>query len=229
MNYFDSQYVLFDVELIGGSSFGGKYGALNYLGCAHEGETSVAQAPGRSDCEFIHSPERILIPKTQTAQNTCTLSESQQRSGILAYRLSRNGIDQEKPDYCVGETTLLNGEQVTATYYLDRKDENGDLVLSKGFVRTAEDNQEYYVVEKVYDEQPIWPDGQGSYASSMKDSPSDFYKSNLYKGFYLENLPGFDLVYKSKSGEVKIYKMKDGLFKGNKEGYVDQVTATMNQ
>jgi len=37
MNYFDSRYALFDVELVGGSPFGGKYGALNYLGACTRG------------------------------------------------------------------------------------------------------------------------------------------------------------------------------------------------
>lgn len=225
MNYFDSQYALFDAELIGSTTFGGKYGALNYLGCAHEGETSVAQAPGTSDCEFSHSPERLIVPKTQLSSNTCIISDSQQRSGIYAYRVGKNGIDQSKPDYCVGDMTIASGEKITATYLLDQKDENGDLVLSKGFVRTAENAQDYYLVEKVYNEMPVWPDGKGGLASSMEDATTDFYKSNLYRGFVLENLPGFDLVYKSKNGEVKIYRMKDALFVGNKEGRVDEAEA----
>ena len=127
MNYFDSRYVLFDVELVGGDTFGGKYGALNYLGCAHEGETSVKQAPGTSKCEFDHSPERIVVPKLQSSSTACVLSESQQRAGVLAYRIGQTSVDSS-PAYCIGEITL-GGKVMPATYYLDRKDGNGDLVL----------------------------------------------------------------------------------------------------
>ena len=219
MNYFDSRYVLFDVELIGGDSFGGKYGALNYLGCAHEGGTTVRQAPGTSDCEFAHSPERLMIPKVLLPSTSCIISESQQRSGVVAYLLTKSGMDQNKPAYCVGEVTLATGEKLSATYYIDRKDANGDLVLSKGFLRKIETGDQADLYEVVYNELPVWPDGKGGFVGGMEDAKTAFYRSNLYKGFYLENLPGFDLVYKSKGGEVKIYRMKN--FTGNKEGWVD--------
>jgi hypothetical protein len=92
MNYFDSRYALFDMELItSGSSFGGKYGALNYLGCVHAGKTALLQQPGTSDCEFEHSPERILISKVQLPQTICTISESQKRNGLLAYAVGKSG------------------------------------------------------------------------------------------------------------------------------------------
>ena len=63
----------------------------------------------------------------------------------------------------------------------------------------------------------------GTLVDGMGDVKSEFYLSNLYRGFYLENLPGFDLVFKSKGGEVKIFKMKDSLFTGNKEGKIDPI------
>lgn len=183
--------------------------------------------PGTSDCEFEHSPEKLVVPKVQLPSTTCAISESQQRNGVLAYRVGKNGADQSKPVYCVGEIKLSTGEQVTATYYLDKKDENGDLLLSKGFMRKTEESQDYFVVEMVYNEAKVWPDGKGGYADGMEDAKTDFYKSNLYKGFYLENLPGFELVYKSKNGEVKIYKLLN--FTGNKEGWVDPVASKMTQ
>ncbi|MEM2137544.1 MAG: hypothetical protein QW568_00465 [Candidatus Anstonellaceae archaeon] len=226
MNYFDSRYVLFDVELIGGSSFGGKYGALNYLACAHDNGTSVAQPPGTSDCEFEHSPERVAIPKIRFPGTECAISESQQRIGVIAYSVKKNGIDQTKPVYCVGETTLVNGEKVSATYYIDRKDEDGDLVLSKGFLRQVEDSGQVGIYELVYNELPVWPGKNGTFVGGMEDAKTKFYTSNLYRGFYLENLPGFDLVYKSKNGEVKIYRLQN--FTGNKEGRIDPVSAAKN-
>ncbi len=222
MNYFDSRYALFDVELVGGSTFGGKYGALNYLGCVHEGATSLDEQPGTSQCEYDHSPERIAIPRAQTTANICTISESQQRTGVYAYRLGKDAIDQAKPAYCVGETTIATGEKISATYYLDRKDANGDLVLSKGLMRIIDQSQsEVVYAEMVYDNKKIWYGANGTLVDGMEDAKTAFYTSNLYKAFYLEDLPGFDLAYKSPNGEIKIYKMKN--FTGNAAGWVDPV------
>ena len=221
MNYFDSRYALFDMELIGGSTFGGKYGALNYLGCVHEGATSYLEQPGTSNCEYEHSPERIAIPRTQTTANSCTISESQQRTGVYAYGLGKEAIDQTKPTYCVGETTIATGEKISATYYADRKDANGDLVLSKGFIRPIDEQNDVTYAEMVYNNQKVWPGANGTLTDGMEDAKTGFYTSNLYKGYYLEELPGFDLAYKSKNGEVKIYRMKN--FTGNKAGWIDPV------
>jgi len=229
MNYFDSRYVLFDVEIIGGDTFGGKYGALNYLGCAHEGLTMLAQDPGTSRCEYDHSPERLIIAKTKTPGTVCTISESQQRTGVYAYRLTMQGIDAQSPAYCVGTVKISDGSEVPATYYLDKKDANGDLALSKGTIRVVADYDDSVQAEMVYDERKIWPGPNGTWVDGMEDAKTDFYRSNLYRGFYLENLQGFDLVYKSKDGEVKIFRMNDSLFKGNAEGWIDPVAAKQTQ
>ncbi len=218
MNYFDSRYVLFDLELIGSGSFGGKYGALNYLGCAHDYQTSVKQGPGTSDCEFEHSPERVVIPKVQAASTACTISQTQQRTGVVAYPITKTGLDQQNPVYCVGELMLGNGETISATYYIDRKDENNDLVLSKGFLRQTEDQGSVGVYELVYNDLLVWPQN-GTLVGGMEDAKTGFYTSNLYAGAYLEKIPGFELVYKSKNGDVKIYKLLN--FTGNKQGHVD--------
>jgi hypothetical protein len=220
MNYFDSRYALFDMELItSGSSFGGKYGALNYLGCVHAGKTALLQQPGTSDCEFEHSPERILISKVQLPQTVCTISESQNRNGLLAYQVGKNGPDLSKPIYCVGEATLRDGRSISGTYYLDRKDENGDLVLSKGFINLLDDQQDAAFAEMVYNLDPVWPGANGTWVAGIDDAKTAFYSSNLYRGYFLGTIPGFELVYKSANSEVKIYRMVD--FAGNKEGRVD--------
>jgi hypothetical protein len=220
MNYFDSRYVLFDVELIGGSSFGGKYGALNYLGCVHEGETTLQQSPGTSNCEFEHSPERVLIATVKSPSTICTISESQQRIGTLAYPIKKSGVDLSKPVYCVGDVTLATGKTISGTYYLDRRNQNGDLIVSKGFLRPIESQGEATVAEMLYSEQPLWPGSNGTAVGGMEDAKTQFYSSNLYRGMYLENLPGFDLIYKSKNGEVKIYRMNE--FTGNADGKIGQ-------
>jgi len=229
MNYFDSRYVLFDSELIGGingQAFGGKYGALNYLGCAHEGETDVNRAPGTSDCEFRHSPERVAIMKVQTAQTACVVSESQQRTGTYAYVMGKGGFDFGKPTYCAGDVTLANGQTVTGLYRLDKKDANGDLALRKGLVRVIEDGQDAALAEMVYVSMPLWQNGDGTTVGGLEDAPTEFYTSNLYRGVVLGELPGFDLVFKSKNGEVKIYRMRN--FVGNKDGYIDKEAASKN-
>jgi len=228
MNYFDSRYALFDVELIGGSTFGGKYGALNYLGCVHEGLTTMNDQPGTSQCEYAHSPERIAIPTVQTASNKCTISETQQRTGVYAYRLGKDAIDQAKPSYCIGETTIATGERISATYYVDRKDANGDLVLSKGFIRPIDQSQsDVTYAEMVYNSQKVWPGANGTLVDGMEDAKTAFYTSNLYKAFYLDDLPGFDLAYTSKNGEIKIYRMRN--FTGNKAGWKDPATVNLKQ
>lgn len=220
MDYFDSQYVLFDVEIIGGDIFGGKYGALNYLGCVYKGETSLEKEPGTSKCEFDHSPEKIAIDLSQTPENSCTISESQQRKGVFAYRFGiGESIDFSKPAYCVGEAKIATGEAIFATYYLDRKDANGNLALSKGFIKPFAREGDFIYAQIAYDNQKVWLGQNGQLVDGMEDAKTAFYTSNLYRGFYLEDLPGFELVYKTKNGEVKIYKLKN--FSGNKERRID--------
>jgi hypothetical protein len=214
MNYFDSEYVLFDVEIIGGNPFGGKYGALNYLGCVHEGATSLDETPGTSDCEFEHSPERIVISPSYGA---CVISESQQLTGTPAYQMMKNG-PSSTPVYCVGTVTIATGDKITATYYYDKRDANGDLILSKGFVRSIQTEGDVVLAEMVYTTDGVWIENN-ALVSGMDDVKNEFYKSNLYTGFYLKSLPGFDLVYDM--NEIKIYRLKN--FIGNKEGYIDPI------
>jgi hypothetical protein len=229
MNYFDSQYIIFDEEIIGGINgqpFGDKYGALNYLACAHAGLTNVNQTPGSSQCEVDHNPEQIVIP-TPTAANTCTISESQQLTGVLAYPYGINGVDQQNPVYCVGEATLADGEKIPATYYLNESDSNGDLVLNKGFIRVLDqDSSGTILAEMVYNNSVVWPGPNGTVVDGMSDAKTAFYTSNLYQAFFNGNLPGFTLAYETANGEVKIYKMDDSLFVGNKAGVVNQTEAS---
>ena len=219
MNYFDSQYALFDSEIIGGTSFGAKYGALNYLGCVHEGATSLDENPGTSDCEFEHSPERIVIPKTQTT--SCVISESQQLTGTPAYEVLKDG-PSTTPAYCIGTATLVTGDKITATYDLNKRDANGDLALNKGFVRQIQTDDNFVYAEMVYTEDVAWM-VNGTAVSGIGDAKSEFYKSNLYKAFYLKDLPGFSLVYDTTN--VKIYKLNN--FTGNKAGKIDPAAIAM--
>lgn len=228
MNYFGSQYVIMDDELIGGLNgqpFGDKYGALNYLGCVHGGQTTMEQNPGTSACEFDHSPEEILVPAAQTPSTTCTISQSQQSIGIVAYTVGQNGADTTTPTYCIGYVTLATGQKISATYYYNETDANGNLVLSKGFMRQISQNAQYTVFEMVYTNDPVWPGPNGTWVGGMEDAKTDFYRSNLYSGVILGELPGYDLVFQSSAGDVKIYKMQD--FTGNPTGWIDPVESKM--
>ncbi|MCX8198090.1 MAG: hypothetical protein N3F07_02760 [Candidatus Micrarchaeota archaeon] len=219
MKRFGSRYVLFDVELIGGlgSQFGGKYGALNYLSCAYENKTSVKSLPGTSDCEFEHSPERLIIPQVASKEVACVISESQRKEGVYAYRVGKSNVF-DKPTYCVGDAIIRGGETITGLYYLDRKDEDGNLRLAKGTLRKIGEEGGAIFVEVVYDDLPIWPGPNGTWVGGMEDASTKFYTSNLYRGMFLNDLPGFDLVFSSKNGEVKIYRMEDSLWNGIRTG-----------
>jgi asparagine N-glycosylation enzyme membrane subunit Stt3 len=79
----DIKYALFDIELLlAGSQFGGKYGALNYLSCAHHNLTSVSLAPGESQCEADHLWETIMV-----SQNPCTISQLTGKTGFISYKM----------------------------------------------------------------------------------------------------------------------------------------------
>jgi asparagine N-glycosylation enzyme membrane subunit Stt3 len=163
MREHDSKYALFDIELISsGSQLGGKYGALNYLSCAHMNRTTVEYSPGQSVCESEHLWEIIYVPKNPEGR-TCTISEHQGRTGVMGYKISigpsasatytlyypdvcRGVITDAnakyycdnyvhaKPVYCVGEVTLADGSTGTGTYYLNETQASGDLKLNKAIL-----------------------------------------------------------------------------------------------
>jgi hypothetical protein len=49
----------------------------------------------------------------------------------------------------------------------------------------------------------------GAITSGYEDRKGKFYDSNIYKALFLNDLPGFELVYTSPGGAVKIYKIAD--------------------
>jgi len=93
----DSEYALFDIELVYNGGMGGKYGALNYLSCAYANETNVSQMPGQSKCESEHLWEVVFVTDTP-----CTISKTLNRTGATAYTvyedIYRAGED-DKPVY----------------------------------------------------------------------------------------------------------------------------------
>ncbi|MGV8176340.1 MAG: STT3 domain-containing protein [Candidatus Bilamarchaeaceae archaeon] len=205
-----SEYALFDVDLVmNGDSLGGKYGALNYLSCDRDNQTSVAQQPGTSKCELDHMWEMIYMPTNPTQGQTCVISESPLKTGVYGYAIIENekGVREGVPYYCIGEATIATGEKTVAGYYLDRKDGKGNLMLNKGFLQQAGTEQGmtvfnvFYTKDKVWQENGTTVDGYGDRIGKGK-----FYDSNLYTAFFLKDLPGFDLVFDN--GAIKIYKIR---------------------
>jgi len=233
MEAHDSEYALFDVELVaGGGSLGGKYGALNYLSCAYNKETTVAKSPGESQCESDHLWENIFV-----SSNPCTISSLTNKTGVVAYKLYVGDsylpeypgfcLQPEDPNvvaycrdafkpvpvYCVGEATLATGDPTYATYYLNETYPNGDLKLNKAFLQLPSNYATTYHfgpvtrVTLVYTMDPIWLEN-GEVKSGYEDRKGEFYDSNLYRAIFLNDIPGFDLAYSTSGGEVKIFKIR---------------------
>lgn len=237
MTNYNSKYAIFDVELIGtGVYLGNKYGALNYLSCANDNGTTVANAPGDSQCELDHLWETVVI-----SPEPCTVSELSNKTGIKAYKiyvnapngrkyyvpyypsecLSQNGQPAQcspavvpEPVYCVAPTTLADGSTITATYYLNETYPNGDLKLNKALLQATDVVKGSYhfgdirVVTLYYTKDPIWLEN-GEVKSGYEDRKGKFYDSALYQAYFLGQLPGFTLVYKTPDNAVKIFKMND--------------------
>lgn len=234
MKGYDSEYALFDMELIaGGNSLGGKYGALNYLSCAYNNETTVLKSPGESECEAEHLWETIFV-----SQLPCTISELTGKTGYTAYKISVGDISipfypsqcigqtdqqiidycravyQATPTYCIGDATLVTGQTVPATYYINETYPNGDLKLNKaqlglaGQLSSTAHFGQTTQVTLFYTDDMVWLDN-GVIKSGYEDRKGKFYDSALYRAMFIGELPGFSLVYSSSDGAVRIFKIDD--------------------
>ncbi|VVB98315.1 Uncharacterised protein [uncultured archaeon] len=212
MIHFDSKYALFDSELIlTGSSFGGKYGALNYLACAWDNQTDVSKDPGSSACEFEHLWTQVYIPASPSSEDYCDVSYGQK--GIYTYAVkpvdTGAGISyQLDKKYCLGQTTLSNGQNTSALYELDNRSSDGTLKLLRAFLKpdfTTQDGK-WTVSTLLFTKDKVWMAG-GNATDGWDDRTGKFYDSNIYNAFVLENLSGFNMVYKTTGGEVKIFKI----------------------
>jgi asparagine N-glycosylation enzyme membrane subunit Stt3 len=208
MRMFNSKYALFDSELVDGGSgtFGGKYGALNYLSCAYINRTNVDLTPGQSECELEHLWENVYM---QNNGQQCTISESQNIQGTLGY-IERRDAQGSRLDekYCLGPAMLANGQQIVAPYFLDKLDADGNLVLNRAILRGPFGvNQDVSYYTAYYTTDVIWPGAGGTAVDGYADRQSKFYESNLYRGYVLKEIPGFRLVYVSPDQNVKIYEL----------------------
>ncbi|MFH2107026.1 MAG: hypothetical protein ABII22_07240 [Candidatus Micrarchaeota archaeon] len=229
MKEYGSQYALFDSELVlsGPSNFGGKYGALNYLSCARDNETNVSISPGNSMCEVEHLWETIYFPQNPNENDMCVISARDQKFGMVAYKLVY-GLQKDQmvisnivPAYCIGDAVLATSETVSATYYLDRTDDTGDLVLNKAVILPPRGTSNAINYDKnivlipshtrddpiavsdlVYTYDQIWLEN-GEVKSGYEDRKGKFYDSNLYKAYFLGELEGFSQVYTN--SDVKMY------------------------
>ncbi len=200
MKEYDSKYLLVDIEILGAGydkynmELGGKYSALNYLGCAWMNQTTVEKWPGQSECENNHLWETVYVPQQQdTGGQPCTISTTRGLGGIIGYRMYRQADGNSNPQaqYCFTQE-YENGEAVIRAYNLDKKDENGDLIVVDATWIGYSD--EGGIVLTAYYDDPT-------------QSDSAFYESNIYSAFFLDELEGFDLVYSTP--QIRIFKMKD--------------------
>ncbi len=229
-----SEYALFDVELVsGGGSLGGKYGALNYLSCARDNQTTVAKSPGESACEAEHLWETIVVSSTP-----CTISQLTGKSGLTAYKMyagqayipyypsfcmapqdpqavsyCRDYV-RAVPAYCIGNATLITGQDTYAPYSFNETSLNGDLKLNKAMLQlpynypTTSHFGPATSVTLFYTKDVAWLEN-GVAKSGYEDRKGKFYDSALYQAMFLDELPGFRLVYTSPTGAVKIFKIED--------------------
>ncbi len=109
MRSHDSEYALFDRELIsGGGQLGGKYGALNYLSCARNNKTDVTRRPGESICESKNIWEVLMVPDNPEG-HVCTISRHGDEKGVIGYRISikqQGGAKVYLHDYPLGDCQL---------------------------------------------------------------------------------------------------------------------------
>jgi hypothetical protein len=208
MEKYHSRYLLVDSEIVLDSSavFGAKFYALNYLACSRDNLTNVVASQMGSKCEYDNLWEEIY-----PTSEPCLISPITQQYGVVAKeRTVTAGSDGmvkstgSAPAYCVGNVTLADGRVTTGTYYLDRKTPAGGLLVNRAIL--APTKQSTYVL--LYTHDMIWLlNGNVTDGWDDRIGKGGFYNSMLYKGFVLERLDGFKLIYNN--GGAKIYEMEN--------------------
>lgn len=199
----DSEYAFFDREIIMDSNgaFGMKFGALNYLACARNNETTLEYPMGQSACEREHLWERVALPASQQG---CVISQLSGELGVIAY--DANTGEQK---YCLGQEAILTGETIPAMHKLGETYENGDLKLQKGFLKqVAVMGDGTIIFDVYYTKDAVWLEN-GELKSGWEDRTTKFYDSVLYQAFVLGEVEGFTQVFTTSGGEVKLYKISE--------------------
>ncbi|MEM4296049.1 MAG: hypothetical protein QXP22_00460 [Candidatus Anstonellales archaeon] len=198
--YYGSDYALFDREILfAGDAFGGKFYALNYLACARNNLTDASKEQLTSECEFENAWETIYV-----TNETCIVSKITNKTGYVAYSTQlgiagKQDISRLKRAYCLSTAKIVDGKEIIATYYLDKKNENDELQLNKALLLPYSDGIFYLA----YTKDKIWI-VNGSVVDGYDDRKGRFYESPLYMAFMLNELPGWEKIFDN--GYVKIYK-----------------------
>jgi len=214
MNQYHSQYALIDIEIVGSGSdknhisLGGKYHALNYLGCDWLNQTNVSNYPGTSKCEIEHLWERVIIPKPY---QECVISEQKKLNGVVGYLLEyQNGKEVATPTYCFTQEYGPYGEMIVG-YLLNEKNSQGELRQKRANWIAADVGNDQVYLFALYTKEPVWKDENGSLVSGWEDRTTKYYDSNLYSAFFFDEMKGFDLVYNTP--QIRIFKIKDEYYK----------------
>ena len=227
MKSYGSRWVIIDSEIVGGFAqsgfqFGGKYSALNYLGCDWANQTSVLYGPSTSQCEMDHQPEQIAIPLSAAEGRNCVISESTQAQGIVANRIrliaapdgGRPNVES-KATYCVRQINGAAGNLQLDAYLLNQRNSSGDLMHSPAFYWSPQPTTlpPFYASSQTM---PFFaafyapgqvPGVNGTNVSAWDYRVGPYYDSPLYQGFFLNHLDGFDLVFNTQN--IRIFRMTD--------------------
>jgi hypothetical protein len=198
MNTNETKYVVFSNGLVQ------KWQALDFLACVDINATSEAYAKaqaagtgtpyvlGSSPCEIAHDPQFALVPYyalvqsniTQSLNYYCTISNSTSQY-IKSYLVVGSNLSNHtvcvKPKSSTSpliEVYNSSGSQINA--YLSASNYLG--VVNLG-------GAPYIEFLMIYT--------PNSANGTITDAPSQFYTSNFYKGYFLDQLPGFTQVYPS--------------------------------
>jgi len=191
----NAKYVLFDQDLVG------KWGALNFLSCVYNNESSMDFAfkegakyggmyqLGTSKCEGEHNFERILLPVEPTINDFC-------ESPDPSVPLVRARSTLSNYTYCIRYANSSTGTGIAGIFYEYNLSRANRGIPYYGGVQTYQ-GRSMYVLTMAYD------------GSSWEDRVGKMYDSTFYQGFFLGNLPGFEQVYPSgnQAGLVRIFKV----------------------
>ncbi|MFH1448287.1 MAG: STT3 domain-containing protein [Candidatus Micrarchaeota archaeon] len=202
----NATHALFDLDLVG------KWGALKYLSCVYNNQTDMSKGPTASDCDRVYDFESVFIPTEPTVEESCIIKGN---GGAMPIAVSSFGMV-----YCITEVesngmrfpVLYNTDQTNPPNNFDPSNatvNRGVLVMPQGVNMDGRVYARYMVLYP-----DVWYDG----VSGFPDRKGKAYDSNFYKGFFLGELEGFELVYpENNTGlnlvqsntPVRIFKIKE--------------------
>ena len=170
----NSTYVLFDIDLIG------KWGALTYLSCVYNGETSSSELPSESQCAAEHMFERVIVPAYDDLNVMCEVNGNYGRLGL--------GTPGGRK-YCIlpaGNSYLVFDPNTRAQLPIYLVPQGQQTISGKP----------YLVFMSLYTE------------DHLDMAPTKGYNSVFYKAFVLGDLPGFEQVYPTDKSGLGVYPIR---------------------